>query len=103
VPSILWILLSALEISALYLLGRIALSRESSRDEKIIARHELVLLSRSSDGGRYNLWMKMVFTWQCLIRFMAYSVTAFLAGLAVLVCAPFPLDAPNFIELPTKS
>lgn len=32
--------------------------------------------------------MKMVFTWQCPMMFMAYSVCAFLAGLTILVCTP---------------
>jgi hypothetical protein len=30
----------------------------------------------------------MVFTWQCPLMFMSYSVCAFLAGLTVLVCTP---------------
>lgn len=31
---------------------------------------------------------KMVFTWQCPIMFMSYSVCSYLAGLTIYVCTP---------------
>ena len=47
-------------------------------------------LPHSTDSiGLWRPRWKMVFTWQCPIMFMSYSVNLFLLGLTVLVCTPF--------------
>jgi len=41
-----------------------------------------------NDIGEWRPRSKMVFTWQCSIMFLAYSVTFYLAGLTILVSTP---------------
>ncbi|KAF2247983.1 hypothetical protein BU26DRAFT_393026, partial [Trematosphaeria pertusa] len=86
VLSILGILLSASQATVLHILGPLPSPAKTSRYHNAIQRYVPILLSRTSDGWKPR--MKMVFTWQCPMMFMAYSVCAFLAGLTILVCTP---------------
>lgn len=86
--SILGILLSASSIMVLHLLGPLPSPSTSSDEHHRVAirRYEPLLLSKMADVWRPR--RKMVFTWQCPMMFMSYSVCGFLAGLTVLVCTP---------------
>jgi hypothetical protein len=54
--------------------------------ERCFDRYLPVLLSKN--GTQYYPRQKMVFTWQCPLMFMSYSVCSFLAGITILVCTP---------------
>ena len=87
--SILGILLSASQVTVLHLLGPLPSPSKPVRVQEAIDRYRPLLLSNVSDSrGNFGPKKKMVFTWQCPMMFMAYSVCAFLAGLTILVCTP---------------
>ena len=101
--SILAILLAAQQLSVLQLLGRP--NRQALNDRSDgkadIDRYLPMMLSeipqpysaseRLEPQERLRKWRprwKMIFTWQCPIMFMSYSVLLFMAGLTILVCTP---------------
>lgn len=99
--SILGILLSAQQLVVLNILDTVPDSRSPSVAEKAVKRYLPLMLSMtaqpdieaesqpSSGGlGKWKPRWKMVFTWQCPMMFMSYSVCLFLAGLTILVCTP---------------
>ena len=104
VLSILGILLSAQQAAVLNLLGELPtegglpLASVNVRRYLVlmlceVGQHESERESQTYRGGprRLGVWKprwKMVFTWQCPIMFMSYSVCLFLAGLTILVCTP---------------
>lgn len=53
-----------------------------------VKRSGRALRLESEDIGVWKPRWKMVFTWQCPIMSMAYSVCFFLAGLTIFVCTP---------------
>ena len=102
VLSILGILLAAQQISVLEILGPVPHASEASF-ETTLGRYVPLLLVQSNvtpsaaahehDKGNMGgiCWVpkwKMIFTWQCPIMFMSYSVCLFLAGLTLVVCTP---------------
>lgn len=97
VLSILGILVAAQQIAVLTLLGEPKVSKASGD----IRRYRPLLLAEVgerefdvrpySDGSNRGIWRprwKMVFTWQCPVMFMSYSVCFFLAGLTLYICTP---------------
>jgi hypothetical protein len=87
--SILGILLSASQVAVLHLLGPLPPSNNPVRVQEAIDRYRPLLLSNVPDShGNKGPRKKMVFTWQCPMMFMSYSVCGFLAGLTILVCTP---------------
>ncbi|KAF2731009.1 hypothetical protein EJ04DRAFT_398835, partial [Polyplosphaeria fusca] len=86
VLSILGIMVSASQVAVLNLLGPLPPLRRLSLHRDAVKRYEPLLVSKG--GAEVTARGKMVFTWQCPLMFMAYSVCFFLAGLTVLVCTP---------------
>jgi hypothetical protein len=86
VLSVLGILLAAQQVAVLNFLGPLPSSKKVREVDVCLGRYLPVLLSHN--GSQYVPRRKMVFTWQCPLMFMSYSVCAFLAGLTVLVCTP---------------
>lgn len=87
--SVLGILLSASEITALHLLGTIDRNCKPQESERIARKYFPLLLSPTNDANQsYVVRKKMVFTWQSPLMFMSYSVCTFLSGLTLLVCTP---------------
>lgn len=99
--SILGLLLSTQQIAVLHLLGSDDAHGEPSSDKMDVARYLPLMLTEVRQhhfptGSRREMvgakaWRprwKMVFTWQCPIMFMSYSVTFYLGGLAIYVCTP---------------
>ncbi|ORY14674.1 hypothetical protein BCR34DRAFT_560042 [Clohesyomyces aquaticus] len=94
VLSILGILLSAQQIAVLHALGPLPPTSKPEHIETAIRCYSPLLLA---NPNKLNLSLpnlnatprrKMVFTWQCPMMFMAYSVISFLFGLTILVCTP---------------
>jgi hypothetical protein len=95
--SILGILLAASEITVLDLLGPLRPSQMVSDAELFFERYKPLLLSRKGTDSQLVVpRKKMVFTWQGPLMFMSYSVSAFLAGLTILVCTPFIREGSNW-------
>ncbi|KAF2796956.1 hypothetical protein K505DRAFT_193975, partial [Melanomma pulvis-pyrius CBS 109.77] len=89
VLSILGILLSASQVTVLHLLGPLPPPSKPVQAEEAINRYRPLLLSNTVDAREIlRPRKKMVFTWQCPMMFMSYSVCGFLAGLTILVCTP---------------
>ncbi|KAF2450957.1 hypothetical protein P171DRAFT_427223 [Karstenula rhodostoma CBS 690.94] len=87
--AVLGILLSASEVTVLYILGPTEMTVKPYRSKPILQRYHPLLLSRSNDSTQaFVLRRKMMFTWQGPLMFMSYSVCTFLGGLTVLVCTP---------------
>lgn len=97
--SIVGILLSAQQIAVLDLLasrygeGKPASSKAGVRSYlplllTEVKRSERETYVASDEIGTWKPRWKMVFTWQCPIMFLAYSVVFFLAGLTIFVCTP---------------
>ena len=102
--SILALLLAAQQLAVLQLLGRPnrqPLNDDRSAEKTDIDRYLPMMLSelpqpytaseRLDTRERIRKWKprwKMIFTWQCPIMFMSYSVLLFMAGLTILVCTP---------------
>ena len=99
--SILGILLSAQQLGVLDLLG-VPPKRAGARSAKQRIRRFLPLMltevTSQIDQTRYHnsagmvgIWRprwKMVFTWQCPVMFMSYSVLLYAVGLTIYVCSP---------------
>ena len=50
-----------------------------------------MLMESQTGGCIVGVWKprwKMVFTWQCPVMFMSYSVCFYLVGLTIFVCTP---------------
>ncbi|KAF2471779.1 uncharacterized protein BDR25DRAFT_285382 [Lindgomyces ingoldianus] len=97
VLSILGILLAAQQIAILYALGPLPRVTKPDQADAAIQRYSPLLLSKASkqifqvesqSKKSVQPRKKMVFIWQCPMMLMSYSVTAFLAGLTILVCTP---------------
>jgi len=100
--SILGILLPAQQITVLRLLGKpSASSKHALNTTEEIRRFLPLFLTKkeepsprtglypgSNELGEWRPRWKMVFTWQCPIMFMSYSVCFFSAGLTIYVCTP---------------
>ncbi|KAF2688272.1 hypothetical protein K458DRAFT_475164 [Lentithecium fluviatile CBS 122367] len=89
VLSILGILLAASDITVLHITGTLPSPHKTYQSQSLrsaVLRYEPLLLSKTLEGWRPR--KKMVFTWQCPMMFMSYSVCAFMAGLTILVCTP---------------
>jgi hypothetical protein len=96
--SILGILLAAQQIAVLDLLGSLATKSDQSLARAYVHRYLPLLLSErqhreletavQSALGEWKPRRKMIFIWQCGTMFMSYSVTLYLAGLTIFVCAP---------------
>jgi hypothetical protein len=86
VLSVLGILIAAQQVAVLNFLGPLPSSKQIRQVDARLDRYLPVLLSYN--GSRYLPRKKMVFTWQCPLMFMSYSVCSFLGGLTVLVCTP---------------
>lgn len=104
--STLGILTSAQQVSILGILGALPLTSEHAGARDVVRRYLLVLLSERKPGttsegkqdqtaSSIGVWepkWKMVFTWQCAMMFMSYSVCLFILGLTMLVCTPLIKD-----------
>lgn len=99
VCSIVGILLSAQQIAVLDLLSsRHGEDKATSSKAGVrsylplmlteVKRSEREIYIANDEIGTWKPRWKMVFTWQCPIMFLAYSVLLFLAGLTILVCTP---------------
>ena len=101
VLSVLGILLSAQQISILDLLGVPQTYRSPCSTQVEIRRYLPLFLTEvrqrrfeansQTDEEGIGVWKPrwtMVFTWQCAIMFMSYSVCLYLAGLSIFVCTP---------------
>ena len=98
--SILGILLSAQQLAVLNMLPEVPRSTDSEHATNVVLMYLPLLLSRMkrppeigedrgiADVGVWRPKWKMVFTWQCPMMFMSYSVCLFLAGLTLVVCTP---------------
>lgn len=99
--SILGILLSAQQTAVLDLLGPPRVYTNSRSAKADIRRYLPLMLTEVrklgyesesqpevSGVGFWEPRWKMVFTWQCPIMFMSYSVCLFLLGLTMFVCTP---------------
>lgn len=86
VLSVLGILISAQQVAVLNFLGPPPSPGKVRQMERCFDRYLPVLLSKN--GTQYYPRQKMVFTWQCPLMFMSYSVCSFLAGITILVCTP---------------
>jgi hypothetical protein len=99
--SILGILLSAQQAAALDLMGELPGDSTLPFAKATVRRYLRLILSEMGQHGFQNelrtarsevgVWKprwKMVFTWQCPIMLMSYSVCLFLAGLTILICTP---------------
>jgi hypothetical protein len=86
VLSVLGLLIAAQQVTVLNFLGPMPSPKKIRETENCLERYLPVLLSKV--GPKYYPRQKMVFTWQCPLMFMSYSVCAFLAGITVLVCTP---------------
>ena len=102
--SLIGILLSAQQVSALILLGDVPEDPQSPSASKTIQRYLPQLLLRSERSstwssdmerhrvgvpvGSWTLRWKSVFIWQCPMMFAGYSVLAYLVGLTILVSTP---------------
>ncbi|KAF1977177.1 hypothetical protein BU23DRAFT_500977 [Bimuria novae-zelandiae CBS 107.79] len=88
--AVLGILLSASEVTVLYILGPTHSSTVKPHQLKpFLTRYQPLLLSLTNNPTQIFVpRRKMVFTWQGPLMFMSYSVCTFLAGLTVLVCTP---------------
>lgn len=101
--SVLGILLSAQQAAIFHLLGDIPSDPLAKETAKVVRRYLPLLITEprkrtdvsdksqmigeSVEGGCRPRW-HMVFTWQCPVMFMSYSVCTFLLGLTVLVITP---------------
>ena len=99
--AILGILLSAQQAAVLHLLGNIPKDAALPESTVIVNRYLPLLITGSRravglESGQEKIrtatpceprW-HMVFTWQCPVMFMSYSVCTFLFGLTVLVITP---------------
>lgn len=99
--SVLGLLLSAQQTVVLNLLGEPRKYTSSRAAVADIRRYLPMILTEISPRdsepdahvnehgiGVWKLRNKMIFTWQCPVMFMSYSVCLFLAGLTLLVCTP---------------
>jgi hypothetical protein len=101
--AIFGILLSAGQTAVLDLLGppRTFTESESTAAQADIRRYLPLMLTElrkhrdeaetQAGTAGVGIWKprwKMVFTWQCPMMFMSYSVTSFLLGLTMFVCTP---------------
>lgn len=99
VLSILALLTSASQLSVLELLD-VRQNEGKSTPSKLAIRRYLPLMLTElppprnrpfHDEGSVGQWRprwKMVFTWQCSIMFLSYSICLYLAGLTIFVCTP---------------
>jgi hypothetical protein len=102
VLTILGILLSAQQIAVLNMLGPIPQKGHSEMTARIVRHYLPLLLSVDENtstrfGTDLEKWKprwKMIFTWQCPIMFLSYSVVLFLAGLTLIVCTPLIRKEP---------
>jgi hypothetical protein len=95
--SILGILLSASEITALHLLGPIDQNRKPDESERVAKKYRPLIVSPTNDPNQsYVVRRKMLFTWQSPLMFMSYSACTFLAGLTILVCTPLFRDGSHW-------
>lgn len=100
--SILGILLSAQQMAVFHLLGEIPQS-DSRIARAVVARYRPLLIectirngsdkrknrqSLETETPRFRPKRSMVFTWQCPMMFMSYSVCLFLLGLTLVVITP---------------
>lgn len=62
----------------------------TTSDEALSVNDELSVrnVPRLSIDAKFVPKWKMMFTWQCPMMFMAYSVISFLGGLTIYVCTP---------------
>lgn len=101
VLSILGLLLSTQQISVLYLLDTEDAPSEPGSNKMDIGRYLPLMLTEVRQHSypvelqrnmqeikKWRPRWKMVFTWQCPIMFMSYSVCSYLAGLTIYVCTP---------------
>lgn len=99
VLSILAILTSAQQIGVLDLLDSRQTDRKPASARLRVRRYLPLMLTEvpprnngagydENDIGEWRPRWKMVFTWQCSIMFLAYSVTFYLVGLTIFICTP---------------
>ncbi len=97
VLSILAILTSAQQIGVLDLLDSRQNDRKPASARLRVRRYLPLMLTEERSNragydengiGEWRPRWKMVFTWQCSIMFLAYSVTFYLAGLTIFICTP---------------
>ena len=98
--SVLGILLSAQQMAVFQFLGDVPHS-DCRLARSTMNRYRPLLIERAPSGGsgsntqtlnteiqRYRPKRSMVFTWQCPMMFMSYSVCLFLLGLTLVVITP---------------
>lgn len=107
--SVLGILQAAQQLAVLQLLGPPGGSvGEANADVKASMESYLPLILSPARTARQDarepaddvppqIWqprLKMLFTWQCPVMFMSYSVIFFLVGLTIFICNPLVKERP---------